>query len=170
MLERKDMRDLAILGALAGGLGVANVAARGADYPLVASEPDPVQAVCGAGLEEVFSVPRISVPEAVELLGRKDITFVDARSAEEHASAHIPSSISLPATDAEDVLGTQSVPIPPENLIVTYCDGLTCEQSEYLGMLLKDRTACEQVNVLEGGWNAWIEAGAPITTGAEDHD
>jgi rhodanese-related sulfurtransferase len=168
MLERKDMRDLALLGALATALGFANVAIRGDDLPLVASEPDPVQAVCGAGADEVFAVPRISVTEAVELLGRKDVTFVDARSADEYASAHVPSAITLPAIDAEGVLDTQSVPIPPENLIITYCDGLTCEQSEYLGLLLKDRTACEQVNVLEGGWNAWVEAGAPIITGVED--
>ena len=120
------------------------------------------------GTDEAFSVPRISVTEAVGLLGREDVTFVDARSAEQHASAHVPGAITLPASDAEGVLDTQSVPIPPQNLIITYCDGLTCEQSEYLGMLLKDRTACEQVSVLEGGWNAWVEAGAPIITGVED--
>jgi len=169
MLGRKDMRDLAILGAIAGGLGLANVAAHGGDLPLVASEPDPVQAVCGAGPEEVFSVPRLSVPEAVELVGRDDVTFVDGRPADEYASAHVPGAITLPVADAEDVLDTQSVPIPPENLIITYCEGLTCEQSEYLGLLLKDRAACERVNVLEGGWTAWVEAGAPVITGVDDH-
>jgi rhodanese-related sulfurtransferase len=59
----------------------------------------------------------------------------------------------------------QSLPIPPDGQVITYCDGGTCEQSEALGLLLRQRDLCQQVRVLEGGWQAWVHSGAPTVRG-----
>jgi rhodanese-related sulfurtransferase len=73
--------------------------------------------------------------------------------------------MNLPAEDAAGLLDMQSLPIPPEGAVITYCDGGSCEQSESLGLLLRERDVCQQVRVLDGGWQAWVGAGAPTVSG-----
>lgn len=135
---------------------------------LIAAPPDPGDATCGT--EEIPLVApvveRISVEEAQALLGQAQVTFVDARPSYHYTAAHIPGAMNLPAEDAEGLLELQSLPIPPDGQVITYCDGGSCEQSEYLGMLLRERDVCQQVRVLEGGWQAWVAAEAP-TEGSE---
>ena len=135
---------------------------------LIAAPPDPGDATCGT--EEIPLVApvveRISVEEAQALLDQAQVTFVDARPSYHYTAAHIPGAMNLPAEDAEGLLELQSLPIPPDGQVITYCDGGSCEQSEYLGMLLRERDVCQQVRVLEGGWQAWVAAEAP-TEGSE---
>lgn len=110
-------------------------------------------------------VERVSLEEAQELLGQTLVTFVDARPGYHYAAAHVPGAMNLPAEDAEGLLDSQSLPIPPDGQVITYCDGGSCEQSEYLGLLLRQRDVCQRVRVLEGGWQAWVNAGAPTVIG-----
>lgn len=112
------------------------------------------------------AVERVSVEEARSLLERPEVSFVDARADAHYLAAHIPGALSLPADAAEDMLELQSLPIPPEGEVIAYCDGGSCEQSEYLGLLLRTRGVCRRVRVLEGGWLKWVEAGAPTVSGA----
>lgn len=114
-----------------------------------------------------IQVERISVDEAQALLDDPSVTFVDARGLDDYVAAHIPGALSLPAVDAAGLLEVQSVPILPEGRVITYCNGGACEQSEYLGILLRDREVCKQVLVLEGGWAAWAAAEAPTVSGEE---
>ncbi|MFO7565305.1 MAG: rhodanese-like domain-containing protein [Enhygromyxa sp.] len=135
----------------------------------IADPPNEADATCGA--EEIpFVAPvveRVSVEEARALLDQAQVTFVDARPSPHYLAAHIPGAMNLPADLAEGVLDMQSLPIPPEGQVITYCDGGSCEQSEYLGMLLRERDVCQQVRVLEGGWQAWVAAEAPTAAGPE---
>lgn len=112
------------------------------------------------------AVERVSVEEARSLLEHPEVSFVDARADAHYLAAHIPGALSLPADAAEDMLELQSLPIPPEGEVIAYCDGGSCEQSEYLGLLLRTRGVCRRVRVLEGGWLGWLEAGAPTVSGA----
>ncbi len=157
---------LLIIGASVGG-GLLFIAAHpGLD--LIAAEPDDADATCG-GEEVPLVAPlveRVSVAEAQALLGQAQVTFVDARPSWEYTAAHIPGAMNLPAADAEGLLDMQSLPIPPEGQVITYCDGGSCEQSEYLGLLLRERDVCQQVRVLDGGWQAWVAAQAPSVSGA----
>jgi rhodanese-related sulfurtransferase len=132
------------------------------ELDLLATPPDPSDATCGEDLPLVAPVvERISVAEAQALLGQAQVTFVDARPSYHFSAEHIPGAMNLPADDAEGVLDTQTLPIPPDGEVITYCDGGTCEQSEYLSLLLRDRDVCQRVRVLEGGWQAWVAANAP---------
>ncbi len=131
------------------------------------AEPRQDDGSCNAeGLESEPLVERVSVEEALGLLERPDVSFVDARADASYVDAHVPGALSLPADAAEDMLGLQSLPIPPEGEVIAYCDGGSCEQSEYLGLLLRNRGVCRRVRVLEGGWVGWIQAGAPTVSGA----
>ncbi|PRP90729.1 Rhodanese-like domain protein [Enhygromyxa salina] len=135
------------------------------DLEWVAAPPaDEGSCVADAPIEPP-SVDRVSVDEAVALLGQPEVTFVDARLGYHYAAAHIPGAMSIPADDAEGLLDMQSLPIPPEGQVITYCDGAACEQSEYLGALLRERDVCQQVRVLDGGWQAWVAAEAPTVSG-----
>lgn len=116
-------------------------------------------------VQEAPRVARVSIEEAKALIGEPGVTFVDARLPGAYEYAHIPGAMSLPAGDAASVLEVQSLPIPPEGQVITYCDGGSCEQSEYLGGLLRERDLCQQVRVLEGGWKAWVAAEGPIVMG-----
>lgn len=135
------------------------------------AEPPDADATCGVDELPIVNpiigpvVERISVDEARTLLGQTQVTFVDARPSHHYATSHIPGAMNLPAEVAEGLLDRQSLPIPPEGQVITYCDGGTCEQSEYLGMLLRERDVCQQVRVLEGGWQAWVAASAPTVAG-----
>jgi rhodanese-related sulfurtransferase len=156
-----DILDMGLLLAVGTVLGIGGLLTRG--IPLVAPPPSAEDTSCAAEIEgEQANLPRIEVAEAIELVGREDVTFVDARMGEEFLVGHVPGAISLPATDAVGILEVQSVPIPPENLVVTYCDGGTCERSESLALILEDRAGCETVKVLDGGYIAWVAAHGPI--------
>jgi rhodanese-related sulfurtransferase len=129
--------------------------------PTVSPTPDAMNAMGSIAME------RVSIAEASALLGQPLVTFVDARPTYHYAAEHIPGAMNLPAEDAEGLLDTQSLPIPPDGEVITYCDGGSCEQSEYLGLLLRQRDVCQRVRVLEGGWQAWAASGSPTVSGWE---
>jgi rhodanese-related sulfurtransferase len=112
-----------------------------------------------------LSMERVSIEQASALLGQPLVTFVDARPTYHYAAEHVPGAMNLPAEDAEGLLDMQSLPIPPDGEVIAYCDGISCEQSEYLGRLLRQRDVCQRVRVLEGGWQAWVTSGAPTVRG-----
>ena len=168
----------AVIGASVVG-GLAFLVAHPA-VGLIAEPRDDSDATCSVDELPLVApvVERISVAEARALLDGQassqsseagptgNVTFVDARPGWAYVDAHIPGAMNLPAQDAEGLLDMQSLPIPPEGQVITYCDGGTCEQSEYLGMLLRERDVCQQVWVLDGGWQAWVAAGAPTVSGS----
>lgn len=137
------------------------------DLELVAEPPNDADASCGGDEIPLVApmVERVSIDEAQRLLSQGQATFVDARPSDHYSAAHIPGAMNLPAEDAEGLLDMQSLPIPPEGQVITYCDGGTCEQSEYLGLLLRERDVCQQVRVLAGGWQGWVAAKAPTVAG-----
>jgi rhodanese-related sulfurtransferase len=161
-MDRPLLRQLAALLGVSMALGAVRLGV--SELPWIA-DPAVETASCGDP-PDVAPRPVESIPvaRARELLGRPGVTFVDARPRGDYDVAHIPGSFSLPADDAAALLEIASVPITPEDLVITYCDGGACERSEYLGMLLEDRNTCRDAYVLDGGWQAWISAGSPTTT------
>ncbi|GEM_PF-1639543 len=149
---------------LLGGLALLAVS----DLPWVADPREDDQLCAAEELPEAAPahVPHVSVAEARTLVTDPGVTFVDARPAAAYEYAHIPGALSLPADDAEGLLDLQSLPIPADSQVVTYCEGVTCERSTYLGALLAERGVCRQVRVLEGGWQAWVLVDGATVSGA----
>lgn len=168
MLKATQFGDLSLLLAISAVAGSVNITARG--MPMLAPAPAPEDTVCGfedpAGLPADAGIHRIDVAEASGLVETSGVTFVDARARPAFDAGHVPGAISVPADAAAGLLEIQSLPIPPDDLVITYCEGeAACEQGEYLGVLLRDRAGCNRVQVLDGGWQAWTAADAPIELG-----
>ena len=149
-------KEAAILVGVASVLGVGHLLVRG--VPLISDPADDDSAAC-APEEAPEMVARIDASELKDHVAAGTVTLVDARPPDAFIEAHIPGAISLPSDGAEDILGVESVPIPVDSLVVTYCDSDECQVSEYLGLLLEARLGCEDVRVLRGGISAWRDAG-----------
>jgi rhodanese-related sulfurtransferase len=159
----REARDVALLLGVATGLGALSLAAR-PDLPWLAPAPPPEPSACAdeALAAGVPLFPRMGPREVAGALERGAITIVDARPVDEFVRAHIPGAISLPADEAEQILQSQTLPIPPDHLVVTYCGEDGALGSEYLGRLLGLAAGCREIHVLDGGWEAWLASGAPI--------
>jgi rhodanese-related sulfurtransferase len=156
------VQDAVLLGGAATLAGVVSLAIR-LDVPWT-PPPQPTAAVaCGMDEGELPSSPalqRVAVPDLRQRLDT--VVIVDTRSDAAFMEAHIPGAISLPADDIEAILASQSLPIPVDRDIVTYCDRVDGSDAEYVGRLLDDALGCDRVRVLDGGFGAWIAAAAPV--------
>jgi len=164
-------RDALLLSTAATALGVGSLAIR-QGVPWTPPPPDPASVVCG--LDEPIegiapALARIAVAELRSRVAAGDVVLVDARSFEDYAAGHIPGAISLPADEIDALLASQSLPIPNDRDVVTYCARPDAGDAEHVGRVLDTAIGCPRVFVLSGppstatsGWEAWIDAGAPI--------
>ncbi len=145
------------------------------DLPWVAQEPEVLRAceltedLPGPRIDvdriddQLPLLPTISAREALELVGAEGITFVDVRDLGSFRGGHIPEALCLPAAEAPSLLGQASLPIAAGDRIITYCGQADPSDAEDVGLLLRDRLQCEDVQVLRGGWPQWLAAGGPST-------
>ncbi len=114
----------------------------------------------------------ISLDEAKILFEQNQALFVDARPKEQYDEGHIQGALSLPQQE----LDAYFMDIAPKleesqsqldknksgegKVIITYCDGDTCELSHELALFLKEM-GFNNVKVLVNGWSVWQEAGLP---------
>lgn len=86
-----------------------------------------------------------------------DYVLVDARSPEAYEEGHIPEAINLYAGAFDDqVIGLLEV-WNPEHAVVVYCDSRQCDASEELAKRLRDDFQMDQIYVLKGGWQGWLD-------------
>ena len=102
-----------------------------------------------------------SLDEAQKLFYLKRAVFVDARPPEAYRGGHIFGARNLAWGTAEDRVGAITAGIPPEAIIIVYCDGEDCMLSEYVARDLFYR-GYDHVKVFVNGWTKWVEAGLPI--------
>lgn len=103
----------------------------------------------------------ISLEEAEELFHTQLAVFLDARSPELYAEGHIQRALNLPWDEFESRFANFMADIPPQTLIITYCDGETCNLSKDLAMSLFEK-GYTNVRVLVNGWTLWQNKGLPI--------
>ncbi|MBF0210619.1 MAG: rhodanese-like domain-containing protein [Desulfamplus sp.] len=115
----------------------------------------------------------ISLDEAKVLFEQNQALFLDARPKDQYDEGHIAGALSLPQQEAESYfmevaieLEASQVDINGSKLIITYCDGDTCQLSHELALFLKEM-GFNNVKVLVNGWSLWQEAGLPKQTGEE---
>ena len=101
------------------------------------------------------------VTDAANILYEGDSLFVDARSTEDYQSGHIPGAISLPVGQFDEQIESFLNQYPPDQPIVTYCSGRTCEDSHHLAQLLLD-VGFSEVRVFIDGFPGWEAEGYPI--------
>ncbi len=106
----------------------------------------------------------ISLDEAKELCSSRRATFLDARSRNHYEQGHILCAYSLPWEGVEEYFDAVMTDIPQDSLIITYCDGVSCELSKDLALELFYR-GYDKVRVLVNGWSLWKENQFPVTKG-----
>jgi rhodanese-related sulfurtransferase len=102
----------------------------------------------------------ISIDEARALFLTNGAVFIDARPAEAFRSGHIQGALNLPPDDFDQLLPNIREQIPPDSLIITYCDGESCDLSKEAALQLSAK-GYSHVQVLVNGWSVWQDAGLP---------
>lgn len=62
-------------------------------------------------------IPRVALADARRALDNQETIFLDVRSAESFAAAHIPGAINIPLGE----LGSRAGELDPNDWIITYC-------------------------------------------------
>jgi rhodanese-related sulfurtransferase len=113
--------------------------------------------------EDPAGQPKIieSVASAKSIFDKGDALYVDARSQNDYENGHIPGAVSLPMGQFEAGIEFFLNRYPPEQPIVTYCSGRTCEDSHDLAQALSD-VGFTNVRIFIDGFLGWEAQGYPI--------
>ncbi len=99
--------------------------------------------------------PELNVNDARALAARESVLWIDARSAERFAQAHIPGALNLNEEHWEAGLPHFVAQWQPGMPVLVYCDALDCQASLHVARRLRLEFGVERVMLLGGGWRAW---------------
>ncbi|MFX1671172.1 rhodanese-like domain-containing protein [Paraburkholderia sp. A2WS-5] len=99
----------------------------------------------------------VSAAEATQLINRRNAVVIDLRSADDFAKGHLPAARHLEFGELQTKVA-QFVK-NKSNPVLLVCQ--TGQQSHKAQRLVKDAGFAE-VHVLDGGVNAWQQAGMPV--------
>jgi len=121
----------------------------------------PTQQAEAAPQGEALPMP-IGLMQVKEMHDAKQAVLVDARNLDSFAQEHIAGAIPLPLEEArKHPVSLLNDIIPPDSMIITYCNGFSCRDSMDLGEVLI-KAGYRSVYVFEGGLPEWRDAGYPI--------
>lgn len=103
----------------------------------------------------------IPLEQAEQLFSRQAAVFIDARPESQYARGHIQGALSLPWQAVDRHFIEIANQLDGTKIIITYCDGESCELSHELALFLKEM-AFENVRVLVNGWSVWQARGLPV--------
>jgi rhodanese-related sulfurtransferase len=107
-------------------------------------------------------VETVSVADACSLVGNEDVVFVDVRESQERAKGYIAGSIHAPRGFLEFIADPQAPMHDPAfssgKRLILYCGSGT--RSALAGRSLAEMGLTKLAN-LEGGFQAWVQAGGP---------
>lgn len=99
----------------------------------------------------------VTSTQAVQLINQQDAIVVDVRPLAAFQAGHIAQSRNIPLSELEQ----KAAKLPKDKPIVVACD----RGNIAMGAAARLRkSGLERVAVLEGGLNAWIQAGLPTST------
>ena len=109
-------------------------------------------------------LPAVSLKEAKEAYEAGYALFVDARDPDFYKAGHIPGAVNLPVKDFDQVLPKLKEQLLAAPMVITYCDGASCEMSVELTEKLLF-AGLEHVEIFTGGIQQWKAAGQPVVRG-----
>jgi len=144
---------------------------RGPAAPPSPATPKPATTKPAAPAADVPAVPDTREPLEAQYATIKKLwdagaaLFVDARTPEEYAEAHIPGAVSLPFDLVfKDPDLAKRVDTKGRAIVVTYCGGGDCDLSRNLAFSLIE-AGQHKVLVFMGGMPGWKDAGNAVATG-----
>ena len=102
----------------------------------------------------IEQMPLVQLTDMLNFLRTGSRLFVDARSAEEYARAHLPSAVSLPFQTLEKYPAAVAQILASGKPPVFYCTGSECDDSLLLAMHLR-KLGRKDVSVFIGGMKLW---------------
>jgi len=105
--------------------------------------------------------PVVDLEEATALYMTRGAVFIDAREAKFYRMGHVEGARNLPWEDFENRFPQIMADIPPDTLLITYCDGEACTLSRDLAVALVGK-GYPHVRVLLNGWSVWQAANLPV--------
>jgi len=98
---------------------------------------------------------------AKKLFEKNEAVFMDARDKNQFELGHIKGAKNLPWHAVDDYFMNIAQDLPNDTVIITYCDGESCDLSHDLALFLK-KMGFNHVNVLVNGWSVWQEMNLPV--------
>lgn len=101
----------------------------------------------------------LDVPDAIELSNKGSTLFIDPRSPEEFAIAHLPNAINMPFASGFERAAAEN--IHPSNVVIVYATSV----QDVLGVAASKRLmklGYADIYTLRGGLRQWIRAGKPV--------
>lgn len=107
------------------------------------------------------AVSAVSLEAARSHFKHKTALFADARPLKSYASGHIQGALNLDPNEFDAWSGDFFSRVPPDQVIIAYCDGAQCSLSLELAEKLH-WMGYEKVYYLENGWTLWKEYNLPV--------
>ena len=157
----RSIRQLSVIVLAAAAMALISNHFRPAPLPLAGNWSQEARLTSPSGRQMA-----ISLDEAKNLFQSRGAVFMDARPLEEFTRGHIQGAISLPWLEAEQRVMDVIADMANDAVIITYCDGDTCNLSKELALFL-DNLGFSRVRILVNGWTVWQAAGLPVETGSQ---
>jgi rhodanese-related sulfurtransferase len=155
----RSIRQLSVIVLAAVAVALISNHFRSQPLPLVGDWSQDARLISPSG-----RLMTISLDEAKNLHQSGGAVFFDARPLEEYSQGHIQGAINLPWSEAEQRAMDVTANLANDAVIITYCDGDTCDLSKELALFLEN-LGFSNVRVLVNGWTLWRNAGLPVETG-----
>ncbi len=91
-----------------------------------------------------------------DALAMENSTWIDARGALAFEEDHIPNALLLNEDQWDDHFEQFIINWDGESTLIVYCDSRTCAASKGVAERLKSSLGIEDVWVLKGGWETWL--------------
>ena len=141
---------------IAVGVGLSVNFLRDQRLPLIINPSTAGQSDAASTGDSLF----IAFEDAEALYFDQQAVFLDARSREQYRKGHIEGAKSLPWEDFDRRFPQVMSGIPRDAIIITYCDGESCNLSRELASALMAK-GYDQVRVLVDGWKLWQQFNLP---------
>jgi rhodanese-related sulfurtransferase len=102
----------------------------------------------------------ITLEQAVQWFQRDSVLFLDARPPSLYVEGHIRGALNLPWQEVDQYFMELADRLSGSAMIITYCDGESCDLSHELALFLKEM-GYDNVRVLVNGWTVWQQADLP---------
>ena len=92
-----------------------------------------------------------------DALATENLTWIDARGETAFEDGHIPGALLLNEDSWDELFERFVLEWDGESTLVVYCDSRTCAASKGVADRLKESLGTEDVFVLKGGWQTWLD-------------
>ena len=155
----RSIRQLSVIVLAAVAVALISNHYRPAPLPLVGNWSQEARLTSPSGRQMA-----ISLDEAKVMHQSRGAVFMDARPLEEFTKGHIQGAKSLPWHEAEQQVMDVVADLSNDAVIITYCDGDSCNLSKDLALFL-DNLGFSKVRILVNGWTVWQNGGLPVEAG-----